>query len=636
MDINDSTAGPWQAGDLQLDAGLQRVLQAGVQVELPKLSFDLLQALMRAAPHFLTNEELMTKVWRGLVVSPETVTQRVKLLRDALGDDPKQPRYIEGRRSRGYRLIHQVTLARQPDVTASARRGWWLGAAVALPIVLLAMVLLLHPHEMGHPGSANRMAGLDPDTPLGARSTIDEAQLAYNKGRAALGRTTIVGSEAAEQFFQTARNLDPNFVPAIVGIYSARMQAASLRRLGDASMALARKANESLLTEAQAVEPGSPAALLARATWGDVSPAQRALMFETGLREDPENVPAMTAYSELLDSQVGRRDDADQWLQRALASDPTWPRARFRAAQRQFLSVGSSVEQQTRKLLDVDSDYYPSLQRRAKQLWQHHGDVVAAISVIEQAIAADRANPLGLNAAVAFYLDVEDPRAAEELTRASPVVRASTSVIRAQYSGDWRTAGEAAMQDSSYVFNEFERWGVDCALRDYALETGQYDRIMGMLSRLNDLPLDDGWKLTVGNFRQAELLAHLLLATGQQMEAMRRLDEVIGWIDANPHMGPVYNLRYKAQALQLKGQTQAALGLLKESFEQNDYTQWWYTLRLDPVWMPLHEDARFIEIVDLVRAHVEEQKSRLAELRRVGRVPDRAAPDPVAMVRPHP
>lgn len=96
----------WRAGDLELDLGLHRVRRAGEPVELPGLSFDLLLALIHAAPNFLSNEELMTRVWKGVVVSPETVTQRVKLLRDALGDDPRSPRYVEGLRGREIGRAH--------------------------------------------------------------------------------------------------------------------------------------------------------------------------------------------------------------------------------------------------------------------------------------------------------------------------------------------------------------------------------------------------------------------------------------------------------------------------------------------------------------------------------------------------
>src|SRR5262249_46947609 len=71
----------------------------------------LLVVLVHGAPNVISNESLMTQVWPGLVVSPETVNKRVNLLREALGDDPREPRYIAGIRSRGYRLIAPVSVA---------------------------------------------------------------------------------------------------------------------------------------------------------------------------------------------------------------------------------------------------------------------------------------------------------------------------------------------------------------------------------------------------------------------------------------------------------------------------------------------------------------------------------------------
>jgi adenylate cyclase len=64
--------------------------------------------LMRAAPNLVSLDELMRLVWPGIIVSPETVSQRVKLLRDALDDDPRVPRYIRGLRGRGYQIVAVV------------------------------------------------------------------------------------------------------------------------------------------------------------------------------------------------------------------------------------------------------------------------------------------------------------------------------------------------------------------------------------------------------------------------------------------------------------------------------------------------------------------------------------------------
>jgi TolB-like protein/DNA-binding winged helix-turn-helix (wHTH) protein/Tfp pilus assembly protein PilF len=100
--------GVYELSDLVIDVARQRVTRAAAEIALPKLSFDLLLVLIRAAPAVVSNDDLMAQVWPGLVVSPETVSQRVKLLRDALGDDPRAPRYIAGLRGRGYRLIPEV------------------------------------------------------------------------------------------------------------------------------------------------------------------------------------------------------------------------------------------------------------------------------------------------------------------------------------------------------------------------------------------------------------------------------------------------------------------------------------------------------------------------------------------------
>ncbi len=102
-------AGPRHCvGDLLIDIGRQRVTRRDEVIALPKLSFDLLIALMRAAPDLISGEALLEEVWPKTVVSPETLNQRVKLLRDALGAARRNPRYIAGVRGRGDRLVPPV------------------------------------------------------------------------------------------------------------------------------------------------------------------------------------------------------------------------------------------------------------------------------------------------------------------------------------------------------------------------------------------------------------------------------------------------------------------------------------------------------------------------------------------------
>jgi adenylate cyclase len=108
----------YSLGDLTIDTGRQLVSRAAGPIALPKLSYDLLLALVQAAPNLVSVDELMRLVWPGIVVSPETVSQRIKLLRDALEDDPRVPRYIAGLRGRGYHIVPPVGEA--TDLPAAA------------------------------------------------------------------------------------------------------------------------------------------------------------------------------------------------------------------------------------------------------------------------------------------------------------------------------------------------------------------------------------------------------------------------------------------------------------------------------------------------------------------------------------
>jgi len=100
----------YRIADLVIDVGLRSVRRGTSDIYLPKLSFDLFIALLAAAPNIVSNDELARSVWKGVLVSPESVTQRVKLLRDALGDDPGAPRYIVGLRRQGYRILPDTTV----------------------------------------------------------------------------------------------------------------------------------------------------------------------------------------------------------------------------------------------------------------------------------------------------------------------------------------------------------------------------------------------------------------------------------------------------------------------------------------------------------------------------------------------
>ena len=108
MDQQQPTSGRLQIGDLVLDTGKRQVRRGNEVLELPRLSYQLVLALARAAPNLVTHDELVKLVWSGKFVSPETVTQRIKLVRQALGDNASSPRYIGLVRGEGYRMLAEV------------------------------------------------------------------------------------------------------------------------------------------------------------------------------------------------------------------------------------------------------------------------------------------------------------------------------------------------------------------------------------------------------------------------------------------------------------------------------------------------------------------------------------------------
>lgn len=134
-------------GDLDVDLGARRVTRGGRELDLGKLSFDLLEALIRAAPTALSNDEIVERVWSGDVVTDENVKQRVSLLRRALAGGSDRE-YIETLRGFGYRLADAPGLLAGTDRgassdSASRPRSERLARALLLFLAITSLLLLI-------------------------------------------------------------------------------------------------------------------------------------------------------------------------------------------------------------------------------------------------------------------------------------------------------------------------------------------------------------------------------------------------------------------------------------------------------------------------------------------------------------
>jgi len=106
-----------------LDEANATLLRGGKPVPLAPTPFALLCALARQPGSLLTKNALLDEVWGHRFVSESVLKTAISEVRTALGDDPRQPRFIETVSRRGYRFIGvptAVPASRSPSVTRSA------------------------------------------------------------------------------------------------------------------------------------------------------------------------------------------------------------------------------------------------------------------------------------------------------------------------------------------------------------------------------------------------------------------------------------------------------------------------------------------------------------------------------------
>jgi len=101
-----SRAPSFRSGDLEVDFARQEARLRGEHLDLTPTEYKLLYHLVRNAGHVLQHGTLLAKVWgREYVDETDYVRVYIRRLRDKLGDDPDNPRYIQTERRLGYRFL---------------------------------------------------------------------------------------------------------------------------------------------------------------------------------------------------------------------------------------------------------------------------------------------------------------------------------------------------------------------------------------------------------------------------------------------------------------------------------------------------------------------------------------------------
>jgi len=148
---NGFELGPWSVIP---ERGLLR--QEEVREHLEPMVMDVLVVLASHRGSVVTRDQLVETVWGGRFVTDEAIVAKIATLRQKLGDDSKNPKYIETIPRRGYRLIMPVDIpdaAEQENVRPSSWRvsrfiiaagiavsaiaviNWWPAAATSIDSV---------------------------------------------------------------------------------------------------------------------------------------------------------------------------------------------------------------------------------------------------------------------------------------------------------------------------------------------------------------------------------------------------------------------------------------------------------------------------------------------------------------------
>jgi DNA-binding winged helix-turn-helix (wHTH) protein len=109
------------------DSATRELLQDGARVHISPKAFDLLRLLLERRPAVVSKTELHDRIWPGAFVGDANLTVVVAEIRQVLGDDSKDAKYI--------RTVHRVgyafsgTAAEMPSPSASppgagSRRCW--------------------------------------------------------------------------------------------------------------------------------------------------------------------------------------------------------------------------------------------------------------------------------------------------------------------------------------------------------------------------------------------------------------------------------------------------------------------------------------------------------------------------------
>lgn len=331
-------------GVFEADLRARDLRKKGVRVKIQDLPFRALKLFLSRPNHVITREEFRQELWPQdvFVDFDRGISSAIKRLRDALGDSPENPIFIETVDRRGYRWIaptHAEDLSSaakiKVDKIKAEEKEEVEGKETPLPLpapspwrnlLFVAPVLaLLFAVWIFRPGYRNAQAGakLHPSAaPASLHHAANrEAEDYYLKGRFYWNKRTPESLNQAVDSFTQAIVHDPTYSDAYVGLadsysllreYSAMPASEAFPR----ALAAAKKAVE--LDDSSSQAHASLAFVSFNGMW-DAGTADQE--FRRAIDLDPNNATAHHWYATYL-QEMRRSEESINEISRAQALDP--------------------------------------------------------------------------------------------------------------------------------------------------------------------------------------------------------------------------------------------------------------------------------------------------------------------------
>ena len=110
----------YEFGPFRVDPEKETLLREGEPIALTPKTFQILLVLIRHNEEVVTKDDLMKAVWPDTFVEEANLSRNISMLRKALGETAQDHRYIVTVPGRGYRLVENVHLIPDREVSVVA------------------------------------------------------------------------------------------------------------------------------------------------------------------------------------------------------------------------------------------------------------------------------------------------------------------------------------------------------------------------------------------------------------------------------------------------------------------------------------------------------------------------------------